>query len=366
MSDFINSQYGQENNLSVLNNFIKNKIVPHAFLFSGPEGVGKFYIAGLFAQNLSKFYGASLEIQNKIKKLEEPYIKLIFPLPRGKNETNDDSPLDKLSKESLQEVFKNISIKSVNPFYKLSISDANIIKINSIRDIRKNISIDFQDIKYRFIFILDAHLMNEEAQNALLKSLEEPPAGVIFILITPFKDRLLPTILSRCWNINFEALTEYNIKRILTDFYEYNNNDIEQIAVFAEGSVSQAIELIDLGNNELLEDVINLLRNALVKKYNQAFVILSQYLNDRDNFELFLEVTKKWFTDVQRYIHTGEIKYFTNYKETIEKFEARFKNYNIPQIFKAFDDARILASRNVSLNIIAANIIFEISTLGMR
>jgi DNA polymerase III subunit delta' len=168
---------GQERVKQILNNFFQSKSIPHAFLFTGIDGVGKDNTAIQFAKALATNENSkeSEKAVRLIEQLQEPYVKLIFPLPRGKNETDTSSPTEKLTQDEIELVREQIDIKSGNPFHKISIPKANTIKINSIRDIKKFLSMDYDEIGYRFVIISDAHLMNEEAQNALLKSLEEPP-----------------------------------------------------------------------------------------------------------------------------------------------------------------------------------------------
>ena len=137
-----------------------------------------------------------------------------MPLPRGKSETDQNDPYEKLSDDEIELINSEFQKKSKNLFYKIQIPRANFIKISSIRDIKKFLSLNYDDVKYRVILVSQAHLMNEESQNALLKNLEEPPDGVIFILCTPYPEKLRETIRSRCWKINFQPLENETIAKI--------------------------------------------------------------------------------------------------------------------------------------------------------
>ncbi len=90
---------GQDKSLRLLKDIIKSKRIPHAFLFTGPEGVGKHFAAKEFFRylNAEALKNNSAPELQKILNLNEPYIKFIFPLPRGKSETADDGPYDKLT-----------------------------------------------------------------------------------------------------------------------------------------------------------------------------------------------------------------------------------------------------------------------------
>ncbi len=128
--------YGQTLVKEILTNLIDSNKIPHAILFSGIDGVGKDFAAINFAQNLNSKYISpenSNHINNLISNFSEPYIKYIYPLPRGKNETDSTGPTEKLSADDIQIVKDEISKKIKNPYYKISIPRASNIKIISIR-----------------------------------------------------------------------------------------------------------------------------------------------------------------------------------------------------------------------------------------
>lgn len=367
MSFLLDNSYGQANVLSVLDKIINSSNIPHAFLFSGPQGVGKFNTAFNLAKDLNKD-SSNPNVLKQIEKLAEPYIKLIVPLPRGKGETNDDSATDKLSKDTLAEIQSEFNKKSENPFHEVSIEGANNIKISSVRDIKKFISIDFSDVKSRIIIISDAHLMNDEAQNALLKSLEEPPPGVMFILLTPYHDLLLDTIKSRSWHLHFEPLKTDEVKEILTKYYNVEPDVAEKVAFFSNGSIKTALDLYENDIEFLLEKTIQILRFSLARKYNSAFNVINEFISDspKHKLEILIQLMNKWLIDVVKQRSGYEDFYFEPYKETVIKFNERFTNVNIDKIYSSIDNLSVLIKRNVSLNLITMNIIFELASLGLR
>jgi len=94
---------------NILSRIIDSKRIPHAFLFYGPEGVGKDFTAVRFAQRVNLVSeNDETNLQNKIQLLTEPYIKFIFPLPRGKNEIDGDGPLEKLSAAEIEKVREEV------------------------------------------------------------------------------------------------------------------------------------------------------------------------------------------------------------------------------------------------------------------
>ena len=258
MHDIFLGIKGQESALNLLTEIHSKKRIPNALLFSGTEGVGKFYSAIQFLKLLNS--DSDQTTIRKISNLSEPFVKYILPLPRGKNETNSDTPTSKLSQDILDDINYQISLKVENPYHKIQIKNANNIKINSIREINKIVSLNFDEIPFRGIIISDAHKMTTEAQNAFLKNLEEPPEGIIYILITDNPDGLLTTIKSRCWEVNFAPLQEDNLSSILKEKFNFTDEDFINILPFANGSVTNAIFLKDNNTKDLLHKTILILR----------------------------------------------------------------------------------------------------------
>ena len=369
MHDFLNDVYGQGSAKTLLENLIKTGRIPHALLFCGSEGVGKHFTAIQFAKllNSENINQPDSVIYKRISSLSEPYIKYVMPLPRGKGETAEDSSMDKLSKEVVEQINDELKIKTANPYHIISIDNANTIKINSIREIKKFISINYDDIKYRIIIINEAHLMNEESQNALLKSLEEPPEGIVFILLTPYKDRLLTTIQSRCWGVNFEPLTEKDIEEILTKYFDADKKTAGKVSHFAEGSITTAVELIDQDLDKTLENAISLLRYSLAKKYNSAFAGAKKLVDDSpETFIATVRIILKWLNDVIKNRVDVKSYYFNDYKDTIEKFNLRFGETDINSAYDKLSELINAYDRNVNLNVIILNVIFELSAIVNR
>lgn len=371
MIDFFENIQGQHRVKNILSNFVSTLKIPHALLFTGNDGVGKEITAISFAQMVNSATAADDEknrILNLISNFNEPYLKYIIPLPRGKNETDSDGPIDKLSKDDINLLREELKIKSSNPYYKISLPKANTIKINSIREIKKIISLDYSDVSYRFILISSAHLMNEPAQNALLKNLEEPPPGVVFILVTPYPDRLRETIRSRCWNINFDPLATDEIVHILTDKFEVEKHLAEMISPFAGGSISTALKLYEMDIESLSEKTISILRFSFGKKYHSAFEEFKSLLADQsaENIQLIIKMIVTWLNDLQKYKVSAEPYFFEHHKETLEKFNSRFPDVELKDVAFQIDRLSSYIRNNINVNILTANIIFELSNLTMN
>ena len=370
MTSIWEEEFGQNEAFDTLQKIYVSKRIPHAFLFSGKEGIGKHYTAIQYAEILNQNLSDEKKknVLNKIRSLSEPYVKYIFPLPRGRGESGDDSPYEKLSQDLLEQIQQNIKEKSKNPFYNFKIDSANNIKINSIRDIRKFISLNYEEVDYRFIIINDAHLMNDEAQNALLKSLEEPPPGIIFILLTSQPDNLLPTIVSRCWKINFKPLQKEVIRNILEKYFNLDPQSAKKVSYFAEGSLDSALKLIEKDFEKIVDNAINILRYSLAGRYNTAFKILNTFVEDspKESVKTLINLILRWLNDTIKKRNNLEDFYFEEYSDTLDKFNEKFSSSDVVQVFKNLEKLSFSIDRNASLNITAMNIIFEIASIAVR
>jgi DNA polymerase III subunit delta' len=366
---FFNKIYGQKKVKDLLNEFIRSGKIPHALLFNGSDGIGKDFFAIKFAQAVNdeftsgEYFGK--DSLTKIEHLEEPFIKYIIPLPRTKNETDTTGPTEKFSEDEIELLREELNKKIENPYYRISIPRANNIKISSIRDINKFISLDFSEVKYRVIIISNAHLMNEEAQNALLKNLEEPPENVIFILTTSQPSRLRETILSRCWKINFDPLNDEDLVNILVDYYDLDRNLAEVIAPFAEGSTNTAIKLSEMDFVNLQEKVISVLRYSLGKKYYSAFQELNSIIGDEtaENTQIVLKMILTWINDLTKFRYNSNNFLFKDHLETLQKFNTKFPETDLTQITYELDRLVTLIKRNVNINLISSNLIFQLSKI---
>ncbi len=361
---------GQERVKQTLNNFLQSKIIPHAFLFTGIVGVGKDNATIQFAKTLAdkNNFGGTEKTVKAIEQLQEPYLKIIFPLPRGKNETDSSSPTEKLNQDEIDLIREQIETKSENPFHNISIPKANSIKINSIRDIKKFLSMNYDETGYRFILISDAHLMNEEAQNALLKNLEEPPENVIFILTTSMISKLRSTIISRCWKINFDPLTEDEIVFILTDYFKVDKITAEEVAPFAMGSVQSALNLIEVDFHNLKEKTISILRYSFGRKFNSAFEELNSVFSNQTStgYPIIVGMILTWLNDIQKHKLDINRYFFKDHLETLEKFNSKFPDVQLNDISSRLDILSNLPRNNINPSLLSANLIFELASVVLE
>lgn len=370
MNELWENIFEQENAKKILDNFFSIRRVPHAFIFSGSDGVGKFNTAVEYCKILYSQFDDRLK-ENALKKianLQEPVFKYICPLPRGKNELSDDSSTDKLSEDQLKEFLSELRKKIENPFYKIEIDGANTIKISSIREIKKFMTSSYDEFPLRFIVIDDAHFMNDQSQNALLKSLEEPPEGFYFFILTNSTDKLLPTIVSRCWKIEFEPLSRKTISELLVNRFGIDKKQADKAAIFSEGSLQRAILLLQNQIDQILESIITFLRFAMAKRYNSAFFELNNLLTDRtsEELKLIISLIKIWFNDAVKNQFDFDNYYYIEFQDTFKKFNDRYGKSDLESLIDRLTLLEESCDRNLNLNVLALNLIFELSGLKIR
>jgi len=350
---------GQEFVKNSLKHLMKNNTLPHGLIFFGNEGFGKDAIALRFSNIIS---GKSSSDANFLDNVD---IKFITALPRGKNENESDGPLDKISGSEYEKIKSELFKKGQNSYYKLDIPNANDIKINSIREIQKYLSLKSDPLQKRVVIISNAELMNETSQNALLKNLEEPPDNTYFILTTNNINALRETIRSRCQEFQFSPLSESDIGTILRDYFGKTLEESNIPSRIAEGSYIRALELLDTDLTFFLEKTISILRYGLAGKYYSCLKEMNDVVKkDEKNFQLVLSFIIYWLFELSLSRNQITPHYFIDHLETIEKFNAKYGQINVKHIIK---DCEYLLYQikitNVNINILKSHLVMLLSSV---
>ena len=220
---------GNEKSKQILQKSMQNNTISHSYMFIGIEGIGKKIIAKEFA-------------------------KIILCLKRNeKNAKINNIDSKHCTCKSCVE-FKTNN----NPDFSIIEPDGNSIKIEQIRELQKRIQEKPIISNSKVYIINNADMMTKEAQNCLLKTLEEPPEYAIIILIGSNENLFLTTIKSRCMILHFEQISNTNIKKYLQTELGISNLDDEMLDIF-QGSIGKAIELKD--KKEEYQKIITLIDN---------------------------------------------------------------------------------------------------------
>lgn len=281
--------------------------IPHAWIFTGSEGIGKDAVAIEVAKVLRcENPGANAAPCDVCRgcvstaALQNANVKFVFALPSGKGEDGRaDAPTLKLSDAEITLVQEQISLKAADPYHNISIPRAQQIKISSVREIKRDITFVATESGWRIVIISEAHMMGEEAANAFLKTLEEPSPRTLLILTTSHRERLLPTILSRCQEIRFSLLSDVEIAEALMARNGIDATNAQLLAKLAEGSYGRAVELTSSDINQVRYDVIAFLRAALKRSPTAVHAEIERLtsVNDRVHLERTLSLLALWFRD---------------------------------------------------------------------
>ena len=214
---------GQDVIVKTLQNSIINKKIGHAYLFCGPRGTGKTSIARIFAKVLN------------------------CPNAHDAKSCNECSVCNEITSGTSPDV--------------IEIDAASNNGVDEIRELRDKVNFLPSGTKYKVYIIDEVHMLSTAAFNALLKTLEEPPAHAIFILATTEPNKVLPTIISRCQRYDFKSLTNEEIYTRLEavcnkEGIKYEKNALMSIAIAADGGMRDALSFLDQAIS-LCDDTIN-------------------------------------------------------------------------------------------------------------
>tara|TARA_R110001583_G_scaffold47611_3_gene149082 strand:- start:3375 stop:5141 length:1767 start_codon:yes stop_codon:yes gene_type:complete len=258
---------GQQSITITLKNAIKNAHLAHAYLFCGPRGVGKTSCARIFAKTINcSNVGEDFEACNACESC----------LAFNENRSYNIHELDAASNNS----------------------------VDDIRTLIDQVRIPPQIGKYSVYIIDEVHMLSQQAFNAFLKTLEEPPAHAIFVLATTEKHKIIPTILSRCQIFDFSRIKVGDAVSHLQHIANTENISIEEealnvIAQKADGAMRDALSIFDQivsfsGKTITFENVI---QNLNVLDYDYYFKMVDAFLLGKvtDSLILFNEIVEKGF-----------------------------------------------------------------------
>jgi DNA polymerase III subunit delta' len=363
---------GQHRVKQILLSALRTDRLAHAYLFFGGEGVGKDAVALELARVLHCEKGGESACDVcpsclRFATLQHPDVHVVVPLPRGSNETKDDGPLDRLTPGDMEALHEQFARKGADPYHRITLPRANIIKVNSIRDLRREVALGSSDGRRKVFIISAADSMGEEAANMLLKTLEEPIGACLLILTTAHRDALLPTILSRCQEIRFDPLTEEELSRALIARRQVPAARAALVARLANGSFTHALELLGDDLQEDRQQVLSFLRSAVASQPLQLGKHIEQLAegNNREGVTRFLMLQTMWLRDALVLRHGGDI-INTDQQEELQRFVTRFPHADLHQAIAEVERAISLVDRNVYIRLILVQLAIALHSTIVR
>ena len=318
MSNFKNV-IGHEQIIQHMSTALKNKKISHAYIFEGPNGSGKNMLAKAFAKALEceAGYGDSCNMCRSCHQMD----------------TGNQPDVKWLTHEKPATI--------------------------SVDDVRTQINADMAikpySSKYKIYIVDEAEKMNEQAQNALLKTIEEPPEYGIIMLLTNNLEAMLPTILSRCIAFHLKPVDNYKIVEFLEKEYGVPDYKARICAAFSQGVVGKAIQMASSEEfNDLQYHVLNIVKNVHemdVYEVIEAVKRLSAYKTDINDV---IDMMMVWYRDVLIYKATQDVTKVV-FKDQLSciKARARKSSYEgIEKILESLEKAKSRLKANVNFDLV--------------
>lgn len=310
---------GHEQIIEHLKTAIEMGKVSHAYILNGPDLSGKMMIAEAFARALL------CEKQD----------------PDGCGECRSCTQSDDRNNPDI------IYVKHDKP---------NTISVDDIRtQLNNDIVIKPYSNQYKIYIVDEAEKMNQQAQNALLKTIEEPPAYAVIMLLTTNADSFLQTIRSRCITLNLKSVKNDVIKSYLMTEKKIPDYQADVCAAFAQGVVGKAIKLASSDDfNELKESALSLIKrldDIDLYEMGEAIKQISDYkLQVQDYFDLITV----WYRDVLYMKATNDVNglIFKDEVYDIKKQASKHSYHGIEAIIEALDKAKLRINANVNFDLV--------------
>jgi DNA polymerase III subunit delta' len=311
---------GQDKPIGILKSYMRHPDFTGGFLFTGPEGVGKRLVAKTFAKASNCLQAVSDEA--------------------GAETDSCDSCASCLKIE-----------KNEHPDVHIIETEGQDIKIESIRQLKREISLKPYEGRRKVFIIDNAHNLNSESSNALLKILEEPPRMSVIILITDKPAKLFKTIISRCRTIKFSAFERGKLQKILNKDYSIGEAVSHFLAYFSEGRLGSAVRL---SSQDILKE-----KNRVI----DSFVFSRRPgldFNAQDKKELSgqLNILASWFRDI--YIikigvaHSEIIN--LDRKEELLRIMPKFSFSELNEILEGISISLLRLDQNINTKLVLYNL----------
>jgi DNA polymerase III subunit delta' len=348
-------------------NMLHDGRVPHALMFTGPEGSGNLPAAFAFIQYLF----CSNKQENdacgtcssclKTSKLIHPDLHLVFPIPLSKSVRTSNDLLAEFRAQFIETPYFTIhdwfdSLSSENKQPTISTEEAN--------DILKKLSYTSYEGGYKIMVIWQPEKMNTSSANKLLKILEEPPEQTLFLLVCNHPDQLLTTIISRVQQIPFYKISIDEIKNGLINEYDCQEHLAKQAAMLSDGSYREAQLLLQHldGGTAYLQNFRAFMLIALKFDAIKAVSWVDENARiGREKQKQFLQYALEIIRDclMLNFGSADLVRHSGEEKEFITKFSRFVNQRNYEKLLEEFNSAFYHVERNANPKILFMDLIMK-------
>jgi DNA polymerase-3 subunit delta' len=360
---------------------VQNNRVSHAQLFLGPEGSGKLALALAYARFLHcrnkgpEDACGSCPSCLKFNKYEHPDLHFFFPNAKIKGmEEGEDSGEKKARSKSFYKQWREILIDGAYFSYndwleKLGVQNQQaIINVEDSKDLIQDLSLKAFQSDYKIVLIWMVEKLNDAASAKLLKTLEEPPQGTVFLLISENKDAIIKTILSRTQLVKVPLIADHQIEAFLAKKHGCYPEQARQIAFLANGNFSKAIKLLQT-DSEQQEDLLMFrewMRLCFQKRVKDLLQWVDKFSKSgREKQKALLQFGLSIFRQclLQNYHAHNAMRLDAEQHDFINKFAPFINHNNAIEIIDTFNEAIYHVERNANPKILFTDLSFNLARL---
>lgn len=309
---------GQEQIKEHLRNAITAGKVSHAYIINGEKSSGKEFIAKVFAMAL------------QCEKREEEPCQECHSCKQALTDNHPD-------------------------IIRVSHEKPNTISVDDIRaQVNNDVAIKPYSGPYKIYIINEAEKMTPQAQNAILKTLEEPPEYAVILLLTTNVNSLLPTILSRCVVLNMKPVSDELVKKYLMEQLRVPDYKAEVCVAFARGNIGKARALASSEDFENVKsEAISLLKYIKDMELNEIIAALKKITEYKLEINDYLDILAIWYRDVLLFKATNDVNHlvFREEIQSLRKIAQRSSYEGIEKIIEALDTAKHRLDANVNFEL---------------
>ncbi len=322
---------GQEQIKEHLQNALAAKKVSHAYIINGEKSSGKEYIAKVFAMALQC-------------------------------EKGDTNPCQECHscKQALSENQPDI-IRVIH-------EKPNTISVDDIRtQINNDVAIKPYSSPYKVYLVNEAEKMTVQAQNAILKTLEEPPEYAIILLLTTNVNALLPTILSRCVVLNMKPVADSQVRKYLMEQMQIPDYKAEVCVAFARGNIGKAKMLASSEDFENVKtEALSLLKYIQDMELHEIIAAIKKINDYKLEVSDYLDIMAIWYRDVLLFKATNDVNHlvFRDEIQTLRKIAHRSSYEGIGAVVEALQKAKNRLNANVNFELTMELLMLEMKENG--